>query len=75
VTPLRGAHYPGVRLRASGRYSSTGVRQAIEVIAIRRVMQVTYTLAAFRNARARAVIYSGAVAVMLRSFRAQPPQF
>ena len=70
VLPLHGAHYPGVRLRATGTYSRTGVAQAITVVAMRRAAQVTYTLAAFRNAHSQPAVYAGALAEMIRTFRA-----
>ncbi|HVE67297.1 MAG TPA: hypothetical protein VNB64_01825, partial [Solirubrobacteraceae bacterium] len=72
--PVRSARYPGTVLDATGTFARTRVRQAIRVFALRRRGQVTYTLLFFRTARAPARVYAPAIAGMLRTFRAGPPE-
>jgi hypothetical protein len=72
--PLRGARYPGATVTASGVFARTNLRQAIQVSALRRRGQVTYTLISFRTDRAPAARYRAAIRGMLRTFRAAPPE-
>ncbi|MDX6650405.1 MAG: hypothetical protein QOJ97_2356 [Solirubrobacteraceae bacterium] len=71
---LRGARYPGAEVSATGTFARTRVRQAIQVLALRRDRQVTYSLLVFRTASAPASLYRAAIAGMIRTFRARPPQ-
>ena len=69
----RGLRYAAQAISASGRLRRTGVRQAIELVALRRPNQVTYTLFVFRSAAVPAARYAATLAAMLRSFRARAP--
>jgi hypothetical protein len=71
---LRGARYPAAEVSATGTFARTRVRQAIRVVAMRRNRQVTYSLLVFRTARAPESLYRAAIAGMIRTFRARPPQ-
>jgi hypothetical protein len=71
---LRGARYPGATVTATGTFARTKVRQALQVSALRRRGQVTYSLVFFRTARAPAAVYRAAIRGMLRTFRAGPPE-
>jgi hypothetical protein len=70
-----GTQYPAVTVQATGRYTATKVRQAIQLIALRRDHAVTFTLAIFRNASAPEKTYAPALGIMLRTFRGQPAAF
>ena len=74
VRRLRGAHYPGAAVPASGTYRSTRVRQAITAIALHRPGVATFTILVFRKARVPARVSAGAVDEMVRSFRSRPPE-
>jgi hypothetical protein len=71
--PVRGARYPGASVTATGTFARTRVRQAIQVVALQRRGQVTYTLVFFRTARAPAALYRPALAGVIRTFRARGP--
>lgn len=75
VRSQAGTKYPAVTVRATGRYTATKVRQAIQLIALRRDHAVTFTMAVFRNASAPERTYAPALRIMLRTFRGQPPAF
>jgi hypothetical protein len=65
--------YAAERLSASGHFRRTGVRQAIELVALRRPEQVTYSLFFFRSAAVPAARYAAVERMLLQSFRAQAP--
>ena len=71
--PIAGSPYETATAEGSGTVETSGVGQRIEVAALHRPRQVTYTAVIFRNARARPVPGRASVARMLRTFRAQPP--
>lgn len=73
--PVKGAQYPTLRVSASGTFARTKVPQAITLYAIRRPGQVTYSLLFFRNAKSPAAVYTPAIAGMVRTLRATPPEF
>jgi hypothetical protein len=73
--PVPGARYPAASVSARGTFRPRRLRQAIRAVAMRRRRQVTYALMFFRSASAPAGLYAPAVAGMIRSFRAQPPEF
>jgi len=70
---LGGLRYPAEELDARGRFSATGVDQAIRAIALDRPGLVTYTLLIFRNADVAATRYASDEAELLRTFRALAP--
>lgn len=77
VGPLRALKelpYPAATITATGLFASTGVRQQIQLFALRRPGLVTYLIAAFRNASVPASRYVGQLQTIVRSFRAGPPQ-
>jgi hypothetical protein len=72
--PVPGLRYPAAGVAATGTFARTGVRQAIALYALHRPGRVTYTVAVFRSAAIPVARSAPYVAVILRSFRARPPQ-
>jgi hypothetical protein len=72
---LGGASYPTSVMRATGTLRRRGVRLDITVAAIRRPGLVTFSMIFFRSTRTRASVYQPVIKRMIRSFRAQTPQF
>ncbi len=70
---VRGAHYPGASVAASGTFRRTRVRQAMRAVALQRRGRVTYALVFFRTARSPAALYRPAITGMIRTFRARAP--
>ena len=71
---LKGLRYPAATITASGVFLKTGVRQQIQLFALRRPGLATYLIAVFRNASVPASRYAGTLERIVRSFRARPPQ-
>jgi hypothetical protein len=69
---VSGLRYPAAMASGTGTFARTGVHQAIDLSALRRDNQVTYTFAAFRSAQAPALRYRTLLREILRSFRARP---
>lgn len=74
AAPLAGLPYPTARLTASGTFRRTKVAQAITLYAFHRPGRVTYALVVFRSAPIPAARYARYVRLLVRSFRARPPQ-
>lgn len=70
-TPLPKAHYPGVRLTASGRFNRTGVRQKIDAVAERHAGVGTFTLLFFRSAKVSNKRYAATTARIVRTLRSR----
>ena len=71
---LKGLRYPAATITATGVFAATGVRQQIQLFALRRPGLVTYVIAVFRNASVSASRYAAPLETIVRSFRAQPPR-
>lgn len=71
--PLRAARYPGARATATGTYAATGVRQAITLVAVQRRGVGTFTLLAFRSARAPEGPASRVVRAVVGTLHAERP--
>jgi hypothetical protein len=72
---VRGSPYRSARVEARGRVSTSKVLQRISAAVFQRPGQVTYEVLVFRNARVRPRFNDPVVERMLRSFRAQAPDF
>ena len=72
---LRGAPYRTARVDATGRIRTSAVPQRITAAVYQRPGFVTYELLVFRNARVRPRFNEPIVERLLRSFRAQAPDF
>jgi hypothetical protein len=75
VTPIVATRYPTAAISARGTFTSTRVRQAILLIGIKRRGDATYTLLFFRSASVPATRYAALIEAMVRSLRAQPPEY
>ena len=73
--PIRRSPYRSARADARGRVSASKVPQRITAAVYQRPGQVTYEVLVFRNARVRPRFNDPVVVRMLRSFRAQAPDF
>ena len=73
--PVPGAAYPTATVTATGTFRATGVRQEIVVAVVRQPGQVTFSLVFFRNARVPGAAHAPVIGRIIRSFRAQPPEF
>jgi hypothetical protein len=69
---LGGLRYTTATASGTGIFARTGVHQAIDLYALARGHQVTYTFAAFRGVEAPASRYRTLLREILRSFRARP---
>lgn len=72
---VRGSPYRTARVDAKGRLRTSAVRQRITAAVYQRPGFVTYELLVFRNARVRPHFNDPVVERLLRSFRAQAPDF
>ena len=75
VQRLRQTRYPTVTITATGTFRRTGVRQVVLLAAIRRPRTATFTLTFFRSTGSPSLLYAAAIEAMIRSFRAQAPEF
>ena len=71
---LKGLAYPAATITATGLFVKTGVRQQIQLFALRRPGLVTYLIAVFRDASVPASRYAASLERIVRSFRARPPR-
>jgi hypothetical protein len=74
VQPVEGLAYPAATVTATGVFAQTGVRQQIQLYALRRPGRVTYSISVFRSAYLAASRDTAQVDGILRSFRARPPR-
>jgi hypothetical protein len=72
---VRSSRYESARIEARGRIETSKLPQRITVAAFRKPGRVTYTVLVFRNARVKPRFNEPAIERMLRSFRAQAPDF
>jgi hypothetical protein len=72
---VRGSPYRSALIEARGRVSTSKVLQRITAAVFQRPGQATYEVLVFRNARVRPRFNEPVVKRMLRSFRAQAPDF
>jgi hypothetical protein len=72
---VRRSPYENARADARGRLSTSKVPQRITAAVFQRRGQVTYEVLVFRNAKVRPHFNDPVVERMLRSFRAQAPDF
>jgi hypothetical protein len=70
---VQDAPYPAARATATGTYAQTGVRQAITLVALQRRGVGTFTLLAFRSARAPGEPASRVVDRVVDSVHAERP--
>lgn len=75
ATRLVDTPYPAVTIRAAGTFSATGVRQSILLVALSRPGDATFTLLFFRSASTPPRRYRHEIEGIVRSFRAQRPDF
>jgi hypothetical protein len=73
--PVRRSPYRSARADARGRLRTSQVPQRITAVVFQRPGRVTYEVLVFRNARVRPRFNDPVVERMLRSFRAQAPDF
>ena len=72
---VRGSPYRTARVDARGRVAGSGVPQRITAAVYQRPGLVTYAVLVFRNARVRPRFNDAAIERLLRSLRAQAPDF
>ena len=72
--PLKGYAYPAAGTTAAGVFVQTGVRQQIQLYALRRRGLVTYVIAVFRNADIPASRHAASLDRIVHSLRARPPR-
>ena len=72
---MRGSPYRTARVDARGRVRASKVPQRITAAVYQRPGLVTYAVLVFRNARVRPRFNDPVVERLLRSFRAQAPDF
>jgi hypothetical protein len=75
VRRIEGSPYRTARADARGRLATSKVPQRITAVVFQRPGRVTYAVLVFRNARVKPRFNEPVVERMLRSFRAQAPDF